>query len=341
MPSCLWRPRRPSRPRCPSSRSPASRYGAGGPLTVLLALPGLFLAEAGVAAVVGLYFLAASAARRRLVLLACVLVFVGYLTALVGSPTPGEWVITVLYGLLFATGPTALGLLTTARRVLRAQLAELRVRRAEDERRAAQEALDAERAMLAREMHDVISHQVALIAVQAGALQMTSKEESAQQVAQTIRELSVTTLNELRAMVGVLRRSGRDDQLPGLDPTLEDLHALIAQSGSPSDVDLDLPSRVPLAARRAVYRALQEGLTNARKHAPGAPLVIRLRPSGSELELLVRNRLRERVDGDASTLPGGHFGLIGLAERAELLGGSFTAVSPDRKHFELRLTLPI
>lgn len=309
-------------------------------LTVLFALPGLYLAEAGVAAVVGLYFLAASATRRWLIPVACSLVFIGYLTALVGSSAPGERVIAVIYGLLFATGPVALGLLTAARRVLRTQLAELRLRRAEDQRRAAQEALDAERAMLAREMHDVVSHQVALIAVQAGALQVTSQEEPAQQVARTIRELSVTTLNELRAMVGVLRRSGRDDQLPGLDPTLEDLHALIEQGGAPAEVDLDLPSRVPLAARRAVYRALQEGLTNARKHAPDSPLVIRLRPTGSDLELLVRNRLRERTD-DGATLPGGHFGLLGLAERAELLGGSFTAISPDREHFELRLTLPI
>jgi signal transduction histidine kinase len=308
-------------------------------LTLALALPGLYLAEAGVAAVVGVYAVASTSRRAWPVIAASALAFAGFLTAAVGEIAPAQWVITVIYSVLFAVGPAALGLLAAARRQLRIQLEELRIRRWDDQRRAAREALARERAMLAREMHDVVSHQVGLIAVQAGALQVTSKDELARETAQVIRELSVTTLNELRTMVGVLRSGGDDIELPGLDPSIDDLRALVEQGAAQVDAELDLPQGVPLATRRAVYRTLQEALTNARKHAPGEALDIRLGSDGDRIELTVRNGVRSGGSPGGPTLPGGRVGLIGLTERAELLGGTFTARVYDEQ-FVLRLVIP-
>jgi len=204
----------------------------------------------------------------------------------------------------------------------------------------AQGVLATERARLAREMHDVVSHQVSLISIQAGALQVSSADPAAKERAGTIRELSVRTLDELRHMVGVLRAAGGTTLDLTPQPTLADLPQLIGGSGLDTRSDLDWGGRAwPEAVERAAYRTVQEALTNIRKHAPGAEVRVRVRADGDLLRVEVRNG---PADGSAEQLrlPGGGHGLVGLRERAQLLGGTLEAAPEPGGGFLIRLALP-
>jgi signal transduction histidine kinase len=186
-------------------------------------------------------------------------------------------------------------------------------------------------------MHDVVSHQVSLIAVQAGALQVGSPDAEARAAAATIRRLSVQTLEELRHMVGVLRASGSRPTELTPQPSLTDLRRLIDASGIETVLETDLPDGLPPALQRAVYRTVQEALTNVRKHAPGATATVRIRHRGDTLRATVTNTAATRP---ALRLPGAHHGLVGLRQRAALLGGTVTSgPTPDGGH-TLCLTLP-
>ncbi len=127
--------------------------------------------------------------------------------------------VTFVYGLATAAAAVLFGQLLQTRRDLERQMAETEEAREHERILHAQTVLARERAQLAREMHDVVSHQVSLIAVRAGALQMSTRDEDAKDAARTIRSLSVTTLDELRTMVRLLRASGgRDTELTPSPP---------------------------------------------------------------------------------------------------------------------------
>jgi len=239
----------------------------------------------------------------------------------------------------------ALGRLARAREELRQQLVALDAAHcAEREMREAR-ALERERLRLAREMHDVVSHQVSLIAVQAGALQVTAPDEAVRSSAATVRELAVATLEELRHMVGVLRapRPGQAPLEP--QPRLSDLRHLVEASGCGASLDLEDGLVLEPPVERAVYRTVQEGLTNARKHAPGAAVAVRVarraRPEGSEgleLEVVVANGPRA---GRPLGLPSSRTGLVGLRERADLLGGALEAGADGEGGYRLELRVPL
>jgi len=243
-----------------------------------------------------------------------------------------------LYGAMFALAPVVLGLLARTREDLSARIAEAERAREVERELIAQQVLTQERARLAREMHDVVSHQVSLIAVQAGTLQMVGPDAETRQAARTIRELSVTTLDELRHMVGVLRAvDGRATELHP-QPGLRDLEQLIAASGIPTTVSIDPRLQVAPPFQRAVYRTVQEALTNVRKHAPGASVTVSIQRQASELVTAIRNTAGTHP---GAPLPSHHQGLIGLRERAELLGGTVTADPTPAGGFILELRLPV
>jgi signal transduction histidine kinase len=247
-------------------------------------------------------------------------------------------VAAVLFSGLYVAAPTALG---TARRTGAALRAEIRQRAELQEQRtrlAAEQALERERAVLAREMHDVVSNQVSLIAVQAGALRVASSDATAREVAGTIRSLSVTTLDELRAMIEVLRAAGGTDRGPIPQPTLEDLPELLGGSGIVVHSRLQTDHPLPSAVQRAVFRLVQEGLTNARKHAPGADVHLAITTTGARVtvEFTADPPLAAPLD-----LPSAHHGLIGLRERAELLGGTLNRVLERDGTHTLRMVLPL
>jgi signal transduction histidine kinase len=138
-------------------------------------------------------------------------------------------------------------------------------------------------------------------------------------------------------MVGVLRAEGAPTGGDKPQPTLDDLARLVADSGISAELVTDITSDLAPPLERAVYRTVQEGLTNARKHAPGAPVRVSVRTTTASIQVV--------VDNDAPTtaalpLPSGGAGLRGLRERAELLGGSLDAASRSGGGFRLSVSLP-
>jgi signal transduction histidine kinase len=308
--------------------------------TFLLTLPAVLLSDAVFASLVALYTLA-SLTRRRTVLVVCAMAFT--VSDITAWPSPDfdlsdtSTLITLLYTAATSAAPVFLGQLVQARRDLSLRVAEISEARDHERLLTAQTVLAKERAQLAREMHDVVSHQVSLIAVRAGALQVGTRDTEAKEAAATIRRLSVQTLDELRHMVSVLRASaGRPTELTP-QPSLADLQQLVESSGIETELKTDLPEDLPPAVQRAVYRTVQEALTNARKHAPGATATVYLRHETGAVGVTVTNTTATRP---VLPLPSAHYGLVGLRQRAALLGGTVTSGPTPGGGYELRLELP-
>jgi signal transduction histidine kinase len=242
-----------------------------------------------------------------------------------------------LFYMLMAAVPAILGYMQRNRDILSDRLSEIEEAREHEQLLLTQQALSAERAQLAREMHDVVSHQVSLIAVQAGALQVKATDEESKSIAGTIRKLSVTTLEELRHMVQVLRASGTRETELTPQPTLDRLDALVAGSGV--DVELRVERIVGLdpAGQRAIYRTVQEALTNVRKHAPGASVQVAVVNWGEGANVSVENTPGSRP---VLELPSSRHGLLGLRQRAELLGGRFEAGPTPEGGWAVRMWVP-
>ncbi|NUT97409.1 MAG: sensor histidine kinase, partial [Saccharothrix sp.] len=243
-----------------------------------------------------------------------------------------------IYGCIVAGMPIAIGLLVHAREELSARIAELAESRERERMLHAHAVRADERARLAREMHDVVSHQVSLIAMQAGALRMAAADPNAQQVAGTIRMLSTRTLDELRQLVSVLRTTSGDDSP---QPRIEDLPQLLASSGLPAALTVLGPvDELPASISGAVYRTVQEALTNVRKHAGGAATSVQIHADADELRVEIRND-PPLAPHECATLPSGGHGLVGLRERAALLDGTFEAGPSDDGGFRVAVTFPL
>ncbi|WP_051639833.1 sensor histidine kinase [Cellulomonas sp. URHE0023] len=210
-----------------------------------------------------------------------------------------------------------------------------RARRAErDQERRVEEARTAERTRIAREMHDTLAHRLTLVATTAGALEYRtdlSKEQVAR-AAGVVRANASEALEELRTVIGVLRTSP-DDLRP--TPGLADVARLVDETRVAGvDVTLDAAAlELPTALDLAVYRACQEGLTNARRHAPGSAVTVQVRAEDG-VRVVVANSA-----GGKGEPNGTGTGLIGLAERVELLGGRVHA-APSGDGFRLEAWLP-
>lgn len=185
-----------------------------------------------------------------------------------------------------------------------------------------------ERSRIAREMHDVLAHRISLVAMHASALtyrdDLTHEEQAT--AARTIETNAHEALRELRDILGVLRDPTATDASLRVEPPqpgLGDLGSLVADAsaaGMRVQVEDATRGEVPATAGRAAYRIIQEGLTNARKHAPGAPVTVRLRGEpGYGLHVRVTNPRPTRAPD--LRVPGARLGLVGMSERASLAGG--------------------
>ena len=241
------------------------------------------------------------------------------------------------------TAFTAWGMFTRARRQLVTSLRE-RAERAETEQALlADRARRAERHRIAGEMHDVLAHRLSLLSVHAGALEFRADAAPADvaRAAGVIRANVHEALEELRDVVAVLR----DDALvrpQRPQPTMGDLPELVAEcrrAGTPiHDLVHLAESPAPRALGRTVYRVVQEGLTNVRKHAPSSD--VDLTVSGAPgLGVTVSLRSRLSVDRVADPMPSSGSGLVGLAERVEMTGGWLRA-AVDGGDFVVRGWLP-
>lgn len=308
------------------------------PWVVLLAtVAGLLTGYSVIAAMIAVYELAAADRPRRELGGAVALVALAYVLPWPPTELPRERLhelaLDLIYGVLVGGGPAALGLLVRTRQLLNERLADLARSQAEEKRLHAAQVLGRDRARLAREMHDLVSHQVMLISVHAGAMTVTSKDDAAVKSAALIQELSGNTLRELRHMVGMLRDSGDIAIAPGT--LLADIRRLAEDSGA--RLHLDVGDEMPReAVQHAAYRIVQEALTNAAKHAPGAATTILVARKCDTIVVEVRNT----APGEPVTAaPTGGYGLRGLRERAEELGGTLDA-GPSGDGFTVRALLP-
>lgn len=214
----------------------------------------------------------------------------------------------------------------------RALAAEQRVE--EESRRRATE----ERLRIAREVHDVLGHHLSLINVQASAALHRPDPERSEQALTAIKQASKETLRELRATLGVLRQDGGPPVVPapGL-AQLSDLVAVAEAAGLTVHTELpELPEtpQLPPETGLAAYRIVQEALTNVARHASASVAVVRVRPDGGDLLV--------EVEDDGTAAPGepGN-GILGMVERARVLGGSAEAGPRPDGGFRVRARLPV
>jgi len=233
-----------------------------------------------------------------------------------------------------------------ATRNRRAYVAEVEQRAIEAELTRDEEAarrVDEERLRIARELHDVTAHSLSIIAVQSGAAAhvIDTDPAEARRSLEAIRRTSKGALDELRAMLGVLRSPDEGDvplaPAPGL-ARLSELAAPMKDAGIDASLDVDLElSDVPALVDASAYRIVQEALTNVVRHAGPCTVSVSVRRDGDDLRIEVTD------DGRASRAPAsnpGH-GLAGMRERAVALGGSFESGPRPDGGFRVYALLPV
>lgn len=265
----------------------------------------------------------------------------------VGSAPAAATVAAVLTQLVSSVltylAATMLGAWVATRRRY-AEMARLRAAEAVAAQRArADAAVGAERARLARELHDIAAHHLAAMVVQASVVERLIDRDpaAARRTAADVRARGRATLQDLRQVVGALRERGEDGEEDGLAdggapvPGLAALAELAAGSGASLHVD-GTPRELPPVADVSVYRVAQEALSNARDHAPGAPVTVRVEHQEGATVLEVRN-------GPSAAAPEprpGGLGLIGMRERAELIGATLDVGPLPDGGWRVRLELP-
>jgi signal transduction histidine kinase len=323
----------------------------------LLIIPGTLSLSAGFAVLAGVYRLGASARLRVSIPILAVhlaLALPYHWIAPVPGMTITAWLVFLpaFYLLVFS-----LGLLTRARRQVIDGLRQAAL--ADRDRYSAQLATlrRDEREKIAREMHDVLAHRISLLSVHAGALEFRTKvatepghrpvtPEEVHTAAVVIRENAHLAVEDLRELLLVLRDPDSAESALGASqpqPSIRDVHTLVDEArlaGQHVEVEIDT-SLVDVAresAQRTAYRIVQEGLTNARKHAPHATVSVRLSGEGGHLRIEVTNPVALGLT--ASEIPGAGAGLAGLAERVRIDGGDLTH-GLDRGVFALAADLPM
>jgi signal transduction histidine kinase len=223
-----------------------------------------------------------------------------------------------------------------------AEAAEVRAVRAEGERETvARIAVAEERARIARELHDVVAHAVSVMVLQVGAVRHNLPQglEEDREALKRVERAGRTALAEMRRLLAAMRRE--DDEVefvpqPGLD-SLDSLLSEVGRAGLPVELHVDgKPFALPRGIDLSAYRIVQEGLTNALKHAHAsdADVIVRYRPEELEIEV------RDNGDGRAASDGLGH-GLIGVRERVKIYGGEMTAGAVPEGGFVLSTRLPI
>lgn len=334
------------------------RYRAPAVVALVLAVAGAFCATAGVANYVALF----AVARSRSIEQAFVVALADIAGALVFwllYPANSALSLTAVVNTAIALAVVAWGALQQKQQDLVAVYRDRAARIEREREQRAEQIQMAERARIARDMHDSVAHYISLIALYAGGLAVAG--DTAKNVgttAETIRTTAISALDELRTVIGMLR-----DGTVVAQPSAEHAHTVAGlidearQAGQLIVARLDLPDRSgnsggsgssgstamfpePPNAEH-IYRVVQEGLTNARKHAPGALVTVNVRHEGGDALITITNP----TEGTESALPGTGAGLSGLAERIATLGGIAEHEVVDRgentQEFRLSARVPL
>jgi signal transduction histidine kinase len=276
------------------------------------------------------------ASARRIQWITGLLTVAGTLVPFAVWRVPEALLIGVVVGVV-AYGPAATGWIVRNHRDA-AEAARLRAEQtallAEMDRA---QAVTAERARMARELHDMVANHLSAIAIHSTAALSIDDPATSREALAVIRENSVDGLAEMRRLIGILRDG---DHEPSAVPTLDGLTALVdgaRANGLDVTLDADPHSAVPAPVELAAYRIVQESLTNALKHACPGRVTVSLAQRDGELTVAVSSPYGDR---DGPRAPGSGAGLVGMRERAALLGGTFDA-GPDGTHWTVRATLPL
>jgi signal transduction histidine kinase len=307
-------------------------------------------------ALIALYTVASRRDRATTAVAVAVAILAGGVTTLLTDPTAA--LASAVAGIAMTCGAAAWG---DRKQVREAYVEQLELRAAEKERErieAAERAVGAERARIARELHDVVAHAMSVVAVQSGvgAHVIDAQPEAAKRILETISDTSRDALSEMRRLLGVLRsapgsESDGDDGEPDRDLTpapglgaLDDLATRVTEAGVPVDLRVDgnhaaLPAGVDLAA----YRIVQEALTNVLKHAGPARATVSVLYHDDAVRLVITDDGRGAApaghgDGNGDGGPTRH-GIVGMRERAELYGGSLAAGPRPGGGFRVTATL--
>ncbi|MEV5613932.1 histidine kinase [Streptomyces sp. NPDC052225] len=261
-------------------------------------------------------------------------------------PDPeSTYALSVAFTVIITATVVGWGMFVRSRRQLLMSLRERALRAETEAALRAEQAQRLAREAIAREMHDVLAHRLTLLSVHAGALEFRpdAPREEIARAAGVIRESAHEALQDLREIIGVLRAADHGEESGRPQPTLAALDTLVAESRE-AGMKVTLDNRVgdadsvPASTGRTAYRIAQEGLTNARKHAPGAEVAVRV--SGAPGEGLAVTVSNPPPPGDVPHVPGSGQGLIGLTERATLAGGTLDHGPRPEGGFAVRAWLP-
>ena len=328
------------------------RWPAGVLVATLLLLAGYYTLgypAVGVAVpIAGAAFSAAEQGRLRLAVAVSALVVVvatGY--RLSEEPVLRLLGFELAQNLILLVAVIALGDSVRSRRDLRRESQRRAEQARLDHERDTRELLEQERLRIAREVHDVIAHSVSAISIQSvvGLEALPAEPDNAAAALRNIRSVSSKALTDLRGAVGVLR----DSAGPAAEPVggLADLGRLV-ESAAAGGLAITVtssgtPGEVPLVVDAAAYRTVQESITNVLKHSSSSTALVQIDHRADRIELLVRNPVAAQpipVTAGRSASPGNGFGITGMRERAELLGGTASAIPTADGGFEVRATLP-
>jgi signal transduction histidine kinase len=227
-------------------------------------------------------------------------------------------------------------------RAEQAEAAEVRATQAERERDAAARiAVAEERVRIARELHDIVAHAVSVMVLQVGAVRHKLPETLAEDsdALRSVEQAGRTALAEMRGLLAAMRRDGDEAEFtpqPGLDG-LDSLLEEIGRAGLPVRLHVDgEPIALPRGIDLSAYRIVQEGLTNALKHARASQADVTVRYEPDELQIEVR----DNGEGSSTSNGLGH-GLVGVRERVKIYGGEMSAGTANGSGFTLSTRLPL
>jgi signal transduction histidine kinase len=265
-------------------------------------------------------------------------IVLGYLVAGAGVEALNQ----AYVGILFATVLIALGYLTGTRRRLKFELVEGRRREQEEQARST---LLEERARIARELHDVVAHHMSVIAVRAetAPFRIPGLPEAVKDDMAETSAIAREALTEMRRLLGVLRGADAGPERapqPGMD-RLEGLVAAVRGAGLAVELRVDgQQRRLPAGVELSAYRIMQEALSNALRHAPGAKATVEVCYEPIRLRLRVHNDPPPAGDQRPAQAPPGQ-GIIGMRERAAMLGGTLTAAPTADGGYLVEADLPL
>ncbi len=208
-----------------------------------------------------------------------------------------------------------------------------------------QDAVDEERARIARELHDVVGHSVSVMVLQAGAarLELLPEQTRAREQLEAVVAAGRVAMTEMRRMVGVMRPGDDAAPLAAL-PSLQRIEPLLRQMREAGlEVRLSVTGRecaLPQSLDMCAYRIIQEALTNVVRHAGAVPVEVEIAYEPDALRLEIRNGARSTSGGSGRRVPGGGHGLLGMRERVALFDGSLEAGPCEGGGFAVRARLP-